>query len=217
MEVTLFADDACFNFGHNNVNTLEQQVNLELNKVSTWIQNNKLTLNVEKTYFMLIHRRNQSTKLNLKLNGSLITQKDQVKYLGIVIDDKLNWKPHIKNCVSKLNKCMWAITKLRHYTNVSTLKLIYFSLAYPYIQYCISSWGGACKTTLQPLLVKQKLLVKTILKQSYTSPSSPLFYQLGLLKLQEVYKFQIGKLMFNQIMKNKITCQNLFFTLSSFI
>lgn len=209
MEVTLFADDACFNFAHHNSNILEQQVNQELEKISTWFQDNKLTLNVEKTNFMLIHRRNQPIELNLKLNGIKITQKDQIKYLGIFIDEKLNWKPHINSCITKLNKCMWAITKLRPYTSLSTLRLVYYSLAYPYIQYCISSWGGACKTTLQPLLVKQKLLVKTMLQQSYTSPSSPLFHQLGLLKLQDVYKFQIGKLMYNQIRKNNVICQNL--------
>ena len=87
------------------------------------------------------------------------------------------------------------------HTNLSTLKLVYYALAYPYIQYCISSWGGACKTSLQPLFIKQKLIVKTMLYEKYTSPSSPLFHKLGMLKLSEVYNFQIGKLMFNQIKK----------------
>ena len=90
-------------------------------------------------------------------------QKEQTKYLGVTIDAKLNWKPHVHNCTSKLNKCLWPITKLRPYTSIPTLKLLYYSLAYPFIQYCISSWGGACQTTLQPLLIKQKIIIKTIL------------------------------------------------------
>ena len=102
-----------------------------------------------------------------------------------------------------------AVLKLSAYTNVQNLTLIHFLLAYPYIQYGIPTWGGACQTTLQPLLVKQKLIVKCMLHQSYRTSSSPLFSQLGLLKINEVYKFQIGKLLFNQIRKNNNIIQNL--------
>ena len=209
MDTTLFADDACFNLAHNNINILEQSVNMELSKIGLWFRNNKLTLNIDKTHFILIHRRNQQFNIHLELNGSQLLQKEQTKYLGVTIDSKLNWKPHVHNCTSKLNKCLWAITKLRPYTSIPTLKLLYYSLAYPFIQYCISSWGGACQTTLQPLLIKQKIIIKTMLYQKYTSPSSPLFLKLGLLKLHEIHTFQIAKLMYNQIRKNNITCQNL--------
>ena len=204
METTLFADDACFSFGHNNINILEQKVNSELEKIGTWFQNNKLALNIEKTNFILIHRRKQEINLQLKLNGSTLTRKSQLKYLGVTIDEKLNWKPHVTNCVTKLNKCLWAVSKLRPYANISTLRLVYFSLAYPYIQYGIPTWGGACQTTLQPLSVKQKLIIKCMLFQSYRTSSSPLFSQLGLLKLNEVYKLQIGKILYNQIKQNNI-------------
>ena len=209
MEATLFADDACFSLGGNNTTAIEQLVGSELGKISTWFRTNRLCLNVEKTNFMLIHRRNQKLDVKLELNGTQLAEKDHVRYLGVTIDNKLNWKLHINNCTAKLNRCLWAITKLRPFTNISTLKLVYFALAYPYIQYCISSWGGACKTSLQPLLIKQKLIVKTMLKENYMSPSSPLFHKLGLLKLPEIYNFQIGKLMFNQIKKDSVFSQNL--------
>ena len=53
------------------------------------------------------------------------------------------------------------------------------------------------------------MIVKTMLYEDYTSPSSPLFFKLGLLKLQEVYMFQSAKLIFGQIRNNNIVCQNL--------
>ena len=160
MQTTLFADDACFNLGHQCVQTLEKLVNIELDKLSLWFKENKLSLNVGKTNFVMIHRRRQNIRLQLKLNGALLEQKDSIKYLGVVIDQKLNWKSHITNCTAKLGKCLWAINKLRQYTTIPILKLVYFALAYPHIQYCISSWGGACKTSLQPLFVKQKIIIK---------------------------------------------------------
>ena len=155
----------------------------------------------------MIHRRRQNIRLQLKLNGALLEQKDSIKYLGVVIDQKLNWKSHITNCTAKLGKCLWAINKLRRYTTIPILKLVYFALAYPYIQYCISSWGGACKTSLQPLFIKQKLIIKSMLHEQYISPSSPLFHKLNILKLPEIYDLQICKLMQNQINNN--TGQNI--------
>ena len=127
----LFADDACFCLGHKCFTTMERLVNLELNKISMWFQSNKLALNIGKTKFILIHRRRQEIKLQLKINGTTLEQTDQIKYLGVIIDHKLNWKPHITNCTNKLGKCLWAITKLRPYTNIEILKLVYYSLAYP--------------------------------------------------------------------------------------
>ena len=209
MQATMFADDACFSFGHACRRSLESLVNSELTKISKWFWSNKLTLNVDKTCFLLIHRRREEINLQLKLNGVSLVQKDNIKYLGVTIDQKLNWKSHINNCTAKLSKCLWAISRLRRYTNTSTLRLVYYALGYSYIQYGISLYGGACKSSLHPLLVKQKLIVKIILNEEYTAPSSPLFYKLNLLKFNEVYTFQISKLMFNQIRKGIITSKSL--------
>jgi hypothetical protein len=59
-------------------------------------------------------------------------------------------------------------------------------------------WGGAPKTSLLPLLRKQKKIIRTMLFEPNTSPSSPLFFKLKLLKLDEIYSFKLGILMHNQ-------------------
>ena len=77
-------------------------------------------------------------------------------------------------------------------------------MAFPFLQYCITTWGGTSNSLLLPLYRKQKIIVKTILKQSYTSHSTPHFHSLQILKLEDIYKLQIGKLM-HKIIKNKNT------------
>jgi hypothetical protein len=196
MDATLFADDACFSIGHSQPDVMERVVNRELVGISEWFVENKLSLNTEKTNFMLIHRKTQPADVTLLLNGTQLKKNDQIRYLGVTIDEKLTWKAHIRNLTLKLNKCLWAITKLRRYTSLPTLKLVYFALAYPHLQYCVSTWGGACVTTLKPLLTKQKIIIRIMLHQPYMAPSSPLFYKLGMLKLEEIYHFSIGNLMF---------------------
>ena len=90
---------------------------------------------------------------------------------------------------------MWALTKLRRLTSLNCLKIIYYSFAYTYLSYCISSWGGAPQTSLKPLAIKQRKLVRIMLFQSYTSPTDTLFHDLEFLNMDQIYIFNIGKLM----------------------
>ena len=147
---------------------------------------------------MLLHRRKKAVDdIDLKLNGVQITREREVKYLGVILDEKLTWKSHTVYINNKLSKCLWALCKLRHYTNIETLKLIYYSLAHPHLQYCLSSWGGTSNSNLNPLLIRQKRMIRIIMNKPFRSPSSPLFFELKVLKLHELYKFRIAILMFN--------------------
>ena len=196
LKTTLFADDACLTYGSTSLGHLEETVNKELENVSGWMQRNRLSLNVEKSSFMLIHNKKSKNNIKLQINNSTIQRTEYTKYLGVLVDEKLRWKTHIDQVVKKLSKCMWAICRLRRYTSLTTLKMLYYALAYPHIQYCISTWGGAVQKHLDPLLKMQKRLVRVMLSEPFIAPSDPLFKKLKLLKLEDIYKFQIGKLMF---------------------
>ena len=128
------------------------------------------------------------------MNNTTIERKQEVKYLGVLIDQKLTWKPHINYVKNKISKCMWALTKIRPYVNVPTMKLIYYSLAYSHLQYC-TCWGGASRSALNPLISKQKSLARIILKQPYLAHSDPLFASLEFLKIDQIYNHKIGVLM----------------------
>lgn len=92
--------------------------------------------------------------------------------------------------------------------------MIYYSVAFPFLKYCITTWGGASKTILDPLSRKQRIIIRCILHQPYKSPSSPLFHSLNILKLEDVYKLQMGKLMHKHY-KNKISTSNHLTSISS--
>ena len=70
-------------------------------------------------------------------------------------------------------------------------------MAYPHIQYCISSWGGAAQSHINTILVKQKRLLRIMLGLPFDAPSQPLFEQLNLLRIDQVYRYQVGKLMYD--------------------
>ena len=106
----------------------------------------------------------------------------------------MSWKNHVHYLCSKLSKGCWAISELRNYVDLHTLRILYCSLIYPHLQYCISGWGRATKSVLKPLSIIQKLVLRLIIKTPYRTPSAPLFFQLKILKIDDVYKLQIAKM-----------------------
>ena len=143
LKVTLFADDACLRFSHHNAVVLEQIVNAELVKVSHWLISNKLFVNYSKSNYLIFTKKRIKHKFNVILDNTIIDQTHSTKYLGIIIDDKLNWKDHITNLKSKLARNNYILHKLKPYVNKHTLKLVYYSIIYPHLQYGIASYGSA--------------------------------------------------------------------------
>ena len=80
-----------------NLDTLEKRVNSELKLIDDWLQNNKLSLNYSKTCYLLFSKHLHilvNSKFSVYMNHSKIEKSNSVKYLGLIIDDKLNWSAH---------------------------------------------------------------------------------------------------------------------------
>ena len=105
----MFADNTNFFFEHSNINTLFKTVNDELIKINEWFSANKLSLNVEKTKFSLFHKLGKKYSIpshlpTLKINNHDIERVNTMKFLGVLLDDNLSWKEHIKYLENKIAK-----------------------------------------------------------------------------------------------------------------
>ena len=82
---------------HKDANHLVSIVNNELAKIIIWLKVNKLSLNLTKTNFMIFHPRQKKVNVNvpLTLENTVIKQVTETKFLGVLIDQHLSWKPHI--------------------------------------------------------------------------------------------------------------------------
>jgi hypothetical protein len=92
LDFHLFADDANLFFSESNLQRLEAKLNHELENINEWLCANKLSLNVEKSDFVLFHtpQKKINYSIDLKINNTSIVQKSNIKYLGIIIDSHLN-------------------------------------------------------------------------------------------------------------------------------
>ena len=91
----MYADDTSVIMSGNDLESLIQSVNSEL-CIHTWLKANKLSLNVNKTYYLVFHRARIKVDDNsIRTNDSIINSASHLKYLGVIIDSKLNMIPHI--------------------------------------------------------------------------------------------------------------------------
>ena len=117
--IKLFADDTFLCAQNKNMKVLEKDVNSELEKVFVWLASNKLTLNISKSKYMIFtNTRKNFHEISVKINKTPLEKCTKYKYLGIVIDEKLNWKDHIEYVCKKVSKACGIFAKLRHCASV---------------------------------------------------------------------------------------------------
>ena len=84
----------------------------DLLSIQDWFYANKLTLNLSKTVYLFFeHKGHTKTDLDLTLNGVTIPRKRQTKFLGVWLDDQLNWKHHMQNLITRLSSRMGLVKR----------------------------------------------------------------------------------------------------------
>ena len=147
----LFADDTSTLLVGKNTQELQSIYNKELSVVAEWLNANKLTLNVKKSNLILFRNKKKPTEnLKIKIKGEQIEEKDFMKYLGILVDNKLTWNYHIKHANLKISKGIRILTKLRNYLSKKILRTLFYAFVQPHLDYGLLVWGNATPTNLKP-------------------------------------------------------------------
>ena len=93
-------------------------------------------------------------------------------------------------------KTIKTLNQLKHFVDEQTLRSVYHCLIYSHLQYCISSWVTASKSTLAPLFILQKRSIRLLTGSGYCEHTNPLFYRAKCLKLRDIYSLETAKLMY---------------------
>ena len=111
---------------------------------------------------MLFTNKNENTTLTIRANNTVLEQKSECKFLGIIVDNEISWKPHINHILSKVNKTTALLRFLKYIFPKHILKTLYMTLIYPYFNYCNIIWGAADSTAIEPLVLLQKKVIRII-------------------------------------------------------
>ena len=210
----LFADDTCVIAKGTSPAQLELQLNHELNQIAAWINANNLTINPSKTYALIISpfTNLNSPTLNLFYNHHRIDVVRTVKYLGIILDNQLLFKQHIKMLESKLSRYVGIIFKLKSFLPKYILSKIYYAFIHSYLNYGLIIWGATPASNLSKLCRIQNKALRVITGTGWREHAPPLYATQKILQLSKLITYSVAKFMHKFTNKKLPATFNHFFT-----
>ena len=105
----------------------------------TWLKANKLSINVKKTKLMIFGPRQKTLPVTMQivLENNVLEQVDNTKFLGVYIDQHLDWKTHVNFIAAKISKSVGLLYKAKYYLPSKSLLTLYYALIYPHLTFFI--------------------------------------------------------------------------------
>ena len=165
------------------------------------MNSNLLSLNVAKTKYITFSLKELGRNNNLKLkmhsvscklnyhtcSCSEIESTDRIKYLGMIVDQNLNWKHHVSFIASKMRKMLPKLYVLRKMVSTELLRMFYFAVVQSIIQYGITCFGGTYISNVNPIIALQNHIVKLMSFKSFLDPPGPAYTGLNVMSFRTIF------------------------------
>ena len=96
------------------------------------------------------------------MNGSIIFPRNNIKYLGVFIDEYLDGNDHLMSIESKLQRSISIISKMKTFCDKKDLLTLYYSTFHPHILYGLQVWGHTSKSNIDKIKKLQNIAVRII-------------------------------------------------------
>jgi len=160
----MFADDTAILATSSNQQTATENVQASINHISNWTRKWKIKINKDKSMHVNYTLR-KTENLRILLDDTSIPQKDSVKYLGMHLDSRLNWKHHVRQkklqIQEKMRKLYWLVGR-RSTLDLTSKRLLYIAIIKPIWTYGIQLWGCASKSNIEVIQRCQNIALRTI-------------------------------------------------------
>ena len=196
--IDMYADDSTLSSVKSSVTEINCELDENCSTVVTWMTDNELCLNVEKTH-LLVGGTNQRLS-HMAKDQSFLVQVDGVSLLesdnksenllGVVIQSNFKWDRHIVELQKRLKYRLAGIRKLQHVIDVQHLKVVADSIFHSILTYCISAWGGTNKGNIHELQVLQNQAARTVLHLPSRSHREDMYKKLSWLTVNQTVIFQ---------------------------
>lgn len=213
MILNLFADDTIISVEGTNVNETINKMQTVLNLLEKWLLNNSLYVNTKKTKVMLFNGVTESKNyIDVKLYGQSLEFVDEWKYLGVIIDNELNFKKHSKYIVKKIGKKVNYFNRISKNISLMSRVTLYKTIIAPHFEYCPTIVYYLNETEKNKLQILQNRAMRIILKVNRYTHIRDMLDSLGFMSINQrlvyqniifIYKILSG--MLPDYMLNKIT------------
>ena len=185
----LFADDTNIFISGSSEREAYEKSQIVLNKIEEYMFANQLHINIEKTCYMYFRydlsnlermtcarSKTIDNFYSLRLYDEKIKRVSKTKFLGVVIDENLNWKAHLEHLEEKLKLSIVMIKRIKKFIPKTEYLKVYHALFLSHLCYCITVWGNIPSYRLEKLFSLQKRCIRLLFGTHYTY-DHPEFYQ----------------------------------------
>ena len=195
-----FADDTNLLYSCKTLKVLRSKLNKDLEFLYDWLCANRLSLNAGKTEFIVFRppRYKLSERVTLKLHHSKLFESSKINYLGLILDNKLNWKAHTTELSKKLSRAVGLLYKIKNLCPASVLRSLYFSLFNSHLSYGLVVWGNANCNYLNKIKSLQKRALKCIFSNNDDNINiNDIHVDLKILNVDHQLQMQLSSLMWD--------------------
>ena len=199
-KLRLFADDSnVFVVSKDPAILKERMINV-IQKLCKWFNANKLTINMSKTAYTIFtpDGRIPGSLNSITINNIVLTRVGSVKYLGIHLDDNLNWDVHINEITKKLTKTIQALKIVSNFISTEHKRILYYAYIYSTIQYGIEVYSQGNKGGMKKIQIKQNRALKVLYKKDFLTPTLELHREAKVLLVNDIAKLNILKFVYKQ-------------------
>ena len=192
----LFADNTTLLSSQRSIKFLKYTLQHDMELLIQWFKANQLSLNMSKT--MLVRFWPDNNNFIIEVNNEPIKEAEATKFLGVIVDNKLTWSPHIAFLNQKLLANKHLLRVARNLLDFNCLRSIYYAHIYSHLSYGILAWGSmAKKSNINSLFAIQKQCIRLMHKCNITADCIPLFKQSKMLPLHNMINVELAKQGYN--------------------
>ena len=184
---------------NHDVNHMSYLINLLLSKISDWLAVNKLSLNTDRTKFMIFHNHQKVISTHeipcLVINKMGTERVNEFNFYGLTINEFMNWISYPSKIANKISRTLGIMNRLKRYLPLSAMKLMYDYLVLSHLQFRITCWGFERERILR----LQKRALQIMMNSKYNAHTDPLFKDLEMLKVKVIFDVQCLKLWYKFI------------------
>ena len=194
----LFADDSTIYISGNNIKQISEDIKFDLKILIEWFKCNKLSLNLNKTSYMIFRPKTaRIDDIEIKFGDDIITRVSDTKFLGLYLDEFLTWNQHINYICGKISSTLYLLRSIKHTVPQWSLKMLYNSYINSVITYGLLFWGTMCtKKAFNRVFKLQKKAIRIIDNACYNCATKPLFIKWNILHLEHLVTLELGKFMY---------------------
>ena len=198
----MFADDTTIYLSGKNLKFMYKKITEDLNHLMKWFDENTLSLNVDKSCYILFSNHNSKVECSGKLiaDGKEITRVKYTKFLGVYVDEHLDWNEHVQHLLLKMSSGIYSLNMSKNLLSTASKKILYYANIQSHLTYAISAWGPMITMrNFKKIQVQQNKAIRSLFVLNRRTRLQPYFKTAKILNMSNLLELELAKISYKYV------------------